>query len=156
LRRWLFRVPLLLHRAGVRGLERVLGIDWIVVTTRGRVTGRPHTVVLDVIAHDAERDVYYVQPAYGGTADWVRNVASHPLVTAEVRGRAFPARATDVTGVEGAEAIVRFIREHPLYARLVVWFVGYVDRLDRPDDELRAALRDTVVVAIQPTDHPVP
>jgi len=149
LRRWLFRIPLLLHRAGIRGVERVLGIDWIVLTTTGRRSGRPHVVMLDVVGHHAAGDVYYVQPADGRRADWVRNVAANPLVTAEVGGRRFQARVDDVTGAEGAEVVLHFIRTHPLYARLIVWFVRYVDRVDVPDDELRRALAATPVFAVR-------
>jgi len=149
LRRWLFRIPLLLHRAGIRGVERVLGIDWIVLTTTGRRSGRPHVVMLDVVGHHAAGDVYYVQPADGRRADWVRNVAADPAVTAEVGGRTFRARVDDVTGAEGAEVVLHFIRTHPLYARVIVWFVGYVDRVDVPDDELRRALATTPVFAIR-------
>ena len=149
LRRWLFRIPLLLHRAGIRGVERVLGIDWIVLTTTGRRSGRPHVVMLDVVGHHTPGDVYYVQPADGRRADWVRNVAANPTVTAEVGGRTFRARVDDVTGAEGAEVVLHFIRMHPLYARVIVWFVRYVDRVDVPDDELRRALATTPVFAIR-------
>jgi deazaflavin-dependent oxidoreductase (nitroreductase family) len=149
LRRWLFRIPLLLHRAGIRGVERVLGIDWIVLTTTGRRSARPHVVMLDVVGHHAPGDVYYVQPADGRRADWVRNVAADPTVTAEVGGRTFRARVDDVTGAEGAEVVLHFIRTHPLYARVIVWFVRYVDRVDVPDDELRGALATTPVFAIR-------
>jgi deazaflavin-dependent oxidoreductase (nitroreductase family) len=154
LRRWLFRIPLLLHRAGVRGLERVLGIDWMVLTTTGRRSGRPHVVMLDVVGHHAAGDVYYVQPADGRRADWVRNVAASPLVTAEVGGRRFQARVDDVTGSEGAEVVLHFIRSHPLYARVIVRFVRYVERVDVPDDELRRALATTPVFAIRALASP--
>lgn len=149
MRRILFRAPLLLHRLGIRGIERVLGIDWIVVTTRGRRTGRLHTVMLDVVGHDPANDTYYVQPADGRRADWVRNVAAEPEVEVEVRGRRFRAHVTDVTGPEGAEVVLRFIRGHPWYARLIVWFVGYVDDVSVPDAELRAQLERTPVLAIR-------
>jgi deazaflavin-dependent oxidoreductase (nitroreductase family) len=149
-RRSLFRVPLLLHRAGIRGLERVLGIDWMVLTTTGRRSGRPHVVMVDVVGRDAARDVYYVQPADGRRADWVRNVAANPDVTVEVGARHLRARVEDVTGPEGAEVVLRFIRTHPLYARVIVWFVRYVDSVDAPDDELRRALATTPVFAIRP------
>jgi deazaflavin-dependent oxidoreductase (nitroreductase family) len=147
LRRFLFRVPLQLHHRGVRGLERLIGIDWIVLETRGRRSGRPHEVMLDVV-HEAD-DTVYVQPADGRHADWVRNVTADPHVTAELRGERFAARVDDVTGAEGAEAVLRFVRGHPWYARVIVWFVGYVDHLDRPDDELRAILSETPVFAIR-------
>lgn len=149
LRRAAFRIPVLLHRAGIRGLERVLGIDWLVLTTTGRRSGRPHVVMLDAVGHDPARDTFYVQPADGRRADWVRNVAATPGVLAEVRGRRFEARVEDVTGPEGAEIVLHFIRSHPLYARVIVWFVGYVERVDIPDEELRAALATTPVFAVR-------
>jgi deazaflavin-dependent oxidoreductase (nitroreductase family) len=147
-RQWLFRVPLLLHGVGIRGVERLIGIDWIVLTTTGRRSGRAHTVMLDVVGHDEARDVWYVQPAYGRTAAWVRNVEADPLAWAEFRGRRMRVHVTDVTGAEGAEVVLRFLRTHPWYGRVIVWFVGYVDRVDRSDEDLRARLTTTPVFAI--------
>src|SRR5262249_23230184 len=72
LRRLLFRAPLLLYRLGLGGLERLIGIEWIVLTTRGRRTGNSHSVMLDVIAHDAVSGTYYVQPADERRTHWVR------------------------------------------------------------------------------------
>jgi deazaflavin-dependent oxidoreductase (nitroreductase family) len=150
LRRFLFRVPLRLRRWGIGGFERLLGVDWIVLTTRGRRTGRPHDVMLDVVGHDPAADTFFVQPADGRRADWVRNVTADARVLAEIHGRRFDARVVDVTGPEGAEVVLRFVRSHPWYARIVVWLVGYVDRLDVPDAVLRARLATTPVFAIRP------
>lgn len=149
LRRAVFRIPVLLHRAGIRGVERVLGIDWLLLTTTGRRSGRSHVVMLDAVGHDPASDTFYVQPADGRRADWVRNVAANPEVIAEVRGRRFEARVEDVTGPEGAEVVLHFIRSHPLYARIIVWFVGYVERVDVPDEQLRGALATTPVFAVR-------
>lgn len=152
-RRLLFRLPLLLDRLGARTLERAftraLGVDWIVLETRGRRSGRPHTVVLDVVGHDPMRDVYYVQPAYG-RADWIRNVAANPDVAARVGERRFRARVRDATGREGADVVLTFLRAHPWYGRMIVRLVGYVDRIDRPDDALRRDLATTPVFAVEP------
>lgn len=150
-RRWLFRLPLLLHRVGIRGIERLIGIDWIVLTTTGRRSGRPHTVVLDVVGRDHARDVWYVQPAYGRDAAWVRNVEADPEARAEVDGRVLAVHVTDVTGPDGAEVVLRFLRRHPWYGRVIVWFVGYVDSVDRTDDDLRRRLAGTPVFAIAPS-----
>lgn len=142
-------MPLLLDRIGARSVERAivwaLGVEWIVLHTRGRRSGRPHGVVLDVVGRDAARDTYYVQPAYGRRAAWVLNVMAQPEVTARVGARRFAARVRDATGVEGAHVVLRFLRAHPRYARVIVWFVGYVDRIDRPDDVLLRELAATPV-----------
>src|SRR5262249_28266945 len=54
--RLLFRLPLLLERAGIRWTERLfarlMGVQWIVLETIGRRSGRPHGVVLDVVGYD--------------------------------------------------------------------------------------------------------
>jgi len=148
-RRLVYRLPLRLEGTGLPELaQRLLGIDWIVLETRGRRTGKPHVVVLDVLHHDAERDRYYVQPAYGDAADWVRNVRREPRVTARVGARRFDARVRDVTGAEGAGVMLRFVRAHPWYARIVAWFVGHVHGLDRPEAVLRPELESLMTLSI--------
>ena len=145
----LHRLPIWLHRLGVRGYERVLGIDWLLLTTTGRRSGEPRTVMVDAIAHDDATDTWYVQPAEP-RAQWLANLRATPTATVEVLGRRFVADAEEITGPRGAEVILRFIREHPRYARLVIALVGYVDSPDRSDDDLRAKLRDVPVVALRP------
>ena len=145
----LHRLPIRLHRLGLRGWERVLGIDSVLLTTTGRRSGAPRTVMVDAIAHDADTDTWYVQPAEA-RAQWLANLRATPKAVVEVRGRRFAARAEEVTGPRGAEVILRFIRGHPRYARLVIAMVGYVDSPDHSDDELRAKLRDVPVMALRP------
>ncbi len=160
LRRALYRLPLLLERAGLPRLDgpvrTLLGIEWIVLETVGRRTGRPHTVVLDVIAHDAAADRYYVQPAYGHAADWVRNVRREPRVTARVGARRFRAVVRDASGPEGADAMLRFVHAHPWYSRAVAWFVGHVHGLDRPDAELRPEFARLATFAVDVEGEPSP
>lgn len=148
-RRMLYRTPVLLHRLGVRGFERLLGIDWILLTTTGRRSGRPHTVMLDVVGHAPPDAAYFVSPA-DVRGDWVRNVRVEPRIQASVRGRIFRGQVREVTGPEGAEVMLHFLREHPWYAVVVNWFVGFVDRVGRSDHELRAQLAKTPVFAIHP------
>ena len=145
----LYRLPLWLHALGIRGYERILGIDWLVLTTRGRRTGEPRTVMVDVIGHDPRTDTWYIQPAEGERSHWLRNLRAHPEAIVEVRGRKFRAGATEITGEHGAEVVLRFIRQHPLYARVIIWFVGYVDSPDHSDDELRERLRAVPVMALR-------
>jgi deazaflavin-dependent oxidoreductase (nitroreductase family) len=134
-RHLLFRLPLLLERAGLPAPKGLFGVEWIVLETVGRRTGRPHPVVLDVIARDPGADCYYVQPA-DAASDWVRNVRHQPVVMARVGARRFRARVRDATGSEGAEAMLHFVREHPWYARMVAWFLGHVPDFGRPDADL--------------------
>jgi deazaflavin-dependent oxidoreductase (nitroreductase family) len=152
LRRALYRLPLLLDRPGLRWIERaasrVLGVEWIMLETVGRRSGRPHVVVLDVVGRDADR--WYVQPAAGRRAQWVRNVLHQPQITARVHGRRFRARIRDASGPEGAAVVLRFLRAHPWYGRVVVWLVGYVRDVGRSDAELLRDLERVPVFAVEP------
>jgi len=150
--RTLYRLPLVLRRFGIRGYERILGVEWLALTTSGRRSGRPHTIMLDVVGRDTA-GAWYVQPSKPRAA-WVLNVRANPGVTVDVDGRACAATALEVTGDEGADVVLRFIRSHPLYARLVVWLVGYTPSVDVPDEVLRERLRAVVVFAIRPRYHP--
>ena len=78
IRRFVHRLPLLLERAGLPVPTGLFTVDWIVLETVGRRSGRPHVVVLDVIARDHDPDRFYVQPANGVASDWVRNVRHEP------------------------------------------------------------------------------
>lgn len=121
--RWLFWMPLALHRLGIPGDERLMGKRWILVTTHGRRTGKPHSVMLDLVGHDAEKNRYYVQPGWGRSSDWVRNIEADPIVEAQVGRKRFKARVLDVSGPEGAKQMFAFGKKHPIVAFLVSKFL---------------------------------
>jgi len=152
-RRAFFRLPLRLERVVGdrlwRTAARALGVEWIVLDTIGRRSGRIHTVVLDVVGHDVRRDIYYVQPADGRRSAWTHNVAAHAEISARLGARRMRVRVRDATGMEGAAIVLRFLRDHPWYARVIVFFVGYIDRIDRPDAELLRDLASTPVFALE-------
>lgn len=151
LSRWLYRLPLSLRRLGLGGWERWIGTEWIAITTTGRRSGRPHAVLLDIVGRDPATDTYYVSPAYGRRADWVRNIEVHPIFEAEVDGRRWRARAAAVTGERGAEVLLRFARARPLYARLAFWMTGQ-GRMQGTDAERHRQLARTMVLAIEPVE----
>src|SRR5262245_39433632 len=101
--RALFRLPVQLYERRFRGYDRLFNREWILLTTTGRKTGRPHRVMLDLVGHDPSTKRYYIQPGWGRRCDWVRNIEVHSEVQAQVGSDAFRARALNVSGPEGAE-----------------------------------------------------
>jgi deazaflavin-dependent oxidoreductase (nitroreductase family) len=146
--RWLFRVPLYLQNMGIGGWERLLGINFIRITTKGRRTGRSHSVLVDVLQYDRVNDVYYVQSAYGERADWVRNIEAHPVFDVQVGRRRFKATAERVTGPRGAEILEEYIMNHRWYSRTMMRSIG-VDLDAFTEEELRAKLEDEMVLMIK-------
>jgi deazaflavin-dependent oxidoreductase (nitroreductase family) len=121
--RWVFRLPLLLYKLGFPGYERLFGQRWMLLLTKGRHTGQPHAVLLDVVGHDPKTNRYYIQPGWGRHCDWVLNVQAYPFAAVQVDKKRFRARVVDVSGVEGAEQIFSFAQKHWFQALWVTWLM---------------------------------
>ena len=139
-----FRLPVAIYRLGLPGYERLFGQRWILVTTTGRRTGRPHAVMLDLVGHDTTPGRYCIQSGWGRSVDWVRNIEAQPLVEAQLGRRRFTARVVDVSGAEGAEWALRFMKARPLQSRLMAKSMLGLEL--GSDEEVRAWLRDKAVV----------
>jgi deazaflavin-dependent oxidoreductase (nitroreductase family) len=68
------------------------------LTTRGRVTGRPHTIEIWFVVMGESA---YLMAGGGDRADWVRNLVADPDVTLRVGAESWPARGRVVE--EGSE-----------------------------------------------------
>ena len=93
-------------------------VNVLLLTTRGRRTGRERTVILQFFP-DGD-DLVLVAVNSGQPTrhpDWYRNLKATPLARVEVRGRSFSARAEELSA-EGAAAFwPRVLEVAPGYAR---------------------------------------
>lgn len=120
------------------------------INTKGRRTGKPHSVLVDVVEHDSEKDVYYVSSAYGAGADWVKNINANPVFDVQVGRRRFKAEAEQVPGEIGRELLMKYIDEHKVYVKSLYKMIG--DDLDvLSEDELKDILIKEMVLAINPS-----
>src|SRR5262249_55763084 len=87
---WFFRIPIFLSRVG---LAEQLGRSTLLLTTRGRRTGRWRTTALNYLT---EGNVTYVLAGMGPGSDWLRNLQADPGVKVQVGGRRFAARAETI------------------------------------------------------------
>ena len=147
--RWLYRVPLFLQRVGLGGWERILGVRFIKITSKGRRTGRPHSVLVDIVEHDLVSNMYYVQAVHGERADWVKNIKANPVFEAQVGRKRFFASADRIPQSQSAEILLRYIENHERYVKTLMRAVG-VDYDAFTEDELRSRLKDELVLAIKP------
>lgn len=114
--RRLSRLHRVLYRLtrGVLG-RRLVGNDMLLLTTRGRTTGRPHTVPL---LHLADGRTLVVIASWGGRPyhpHWYRNLVADPTATVQVRSRRWKVRARTAGPAE---------REH-WWPRIVAAYPGY-------------------------------
>jgi deazaflavin-dependent oxidoreductase (nitroreductase family) len=69
--------------------------EFCYLTTRGRITGRPHEIEIWFVVRDG---LAYVMAGGGRNSDWVRNLMADEQVTLRVGDRSFRARAHVITG----------------------------------------------------------
>ncbi len=144
------QLPVALYRL-VPGWETLFGKRWMLVTTTGRRTGKPRSVLLDVVGHDRASGRYYVQPGRR-EADWVRNVIAHPFVRVQIARTHFDAQVIDVSGPEGAEHVFAFAQKHRLQSRLVEWLMPELKPPKGSEAEVKRWLAEHVLMfALAPT-----
>lgn len=142
----LLRFPVVLYE---RDLGWLLGHRFLLLTHRGRTSGRTYRTVLEVLQFDPATRESIVVSAWGRRADWFRNVQAGQA--AEVRtGRLRYVPAHRVLSRDEAEAVyTRWEREHPVEARIFPWVLG----LDTRGPAARQQALDTVLfVAFRPQD----
>lgn len=91
--------------------------DWDVVllTTRGRKSGREHTVMLQGFRDGANLVIAAVNAGRSSNPDWFRNLETTPEATVEFKGETFRVRAEHLSAEEAAAWWPRILRRAPTY-----------------------------------------
>jgi len=147
--KFLFRIPLFMYNIGIRGWERLIKVQFMKITTKGRKTGKSHSVLVDIINHDVDSGIYYVSSAYGEGADWMKNIKVNPFFDAQVGRRTFKAIAEQVGEEIGRELLFVYIDEHRNYVNSLLKMIG-MDLSVLSEEELREILGKEMVLAIKP------
>jgi deazaflavin-dependent oxidoreductase (nitroreductase family) len=114
--RWLLRLPILLYRLGLGWL---LGGRFVLLTVRGWKTGLPRPFVLEVLGPDPQTGGIFVASAWGGSAQWMRNVEACPNVQAQVGRQSFAAEVLRLPEQVGEEQLRSYARRHPWAGRVI-------------------------------------
>jgi deazaflavin-dependent oxidoreductase (nitroreductase family) len=142
------RLPLLLFRMGLGDL--LMALRLMVLTTRGRATGKPRRALLEFRRHGKK---VYVVSAWGDQSHWVHNAGADPDVTVQIGARTQHARAAAVTDrAEAARALNLFRQAAPArYDWVMKWMI------DRPVNgrNLREVSSDFTILRLDLTDQPI-
>ncbi|HEU5213279.1 MAG TPA: nitroreductase family deazaflavin-dependent oxidoreductase [Gaiellaceae bacterium] len=96
------------------------GRNLLLLTTRGRKTGREYTAPM---AYTRDGDRLLVYASQGGAPtnpDWYENLVAHPDVTVEVGEERFDATATPLTGEERDRLFAEQVARSPQFGDYVV------------------------------------
>ena len=59
--KFFFKMPLFMHKIGLGGWERLLGAQWMFITTIGRKTGKRREAMVDVMDYDKRWGRYRIR-----------------------------------------------------------------------------------------------
>jgi deazaflavin-dependent oxidoreductase (nitroreductase family) len=107
--KWLFKAPILFFRLG---LGNMVGRRFLLLTTTGRKTGKPHVTPLEFV-YKPEQDAYRVSPGWGANTDWYKNILHDPHGLVQVGHRRFSAIAEPASDEESAHYMQWVSRRHP-------------------------------------------
>lgn len=145
-----------------RGLGRIVASWLLLLTTRGRRSGRQYTTPIGYVAADPSglppspgKVVYLFRAAPGG-ADWLANLRAQPAVRVRIGSRHYQAQASVLRGErQRRHALACYLHGRTLPARAARRAFS-LDRA-RPDESIAQAARTTqpVIVALR-LDNPTP
>lgn len=127
----------------------MLGSRFVRLTVRGRRSGLPRNVVLEVIGHDSSLGGLLVASAWGRRAQWFRNVEASPRVEAQVGRHRFTAEVTVVPEPAAREVLREYARAHRWAYR---WFIGPLLLGHRPSgtsEEFTGLARAVPILAVR-------
>lgn len=118
------------------GLGALFGGRILLLGHRGRVSGLPRLVAIEVVDHDPVDGSYVVVSGFGPKAQWYQNIRANPAVAFQIGWRVRPAIAEPLTPAQGGEIMVGYAERHPIAAAKVVRFMGF--QVDGGADDFRA------------------
>jgi deazaflavin-dependent oxidoreductase (nitroreductase family) len=136
--RWLYRWH----------LGRLLGHRFLLLTHRGRRSGRVYRTVLEVVAYDPATGESIVTAGWGVHNEWYRNLEAAAALEVETGGRRYWPEQRLLTPEEVYEALAAYVRRDHPPQRIVVRLFGL--RFDGSDRESER-VRDLRGVAFRPS-----
>jgi deazaflavin-dependent oxidoreductase (nitroreductase family) len=115
--RWLTPLGVALMRRTRGGPARLWNVNALLLTTRGRRSGRPRTVVLQYFPDDGAMVVAATNDGGSSHPGWYFNLRSAPAAEVEIGGRRLPVRAEELSLAEAAAWWERILQVAPDYER---------------------------------------
>jgi deazaflavin-dependent oxidoreductase (nitroreductase family) len=112
-----------------RFLYRLAGGSVLLLTTRGRKTGKLHT---NGLQYELINGGYYVGAADGERADWYRNLLHNPRAKIQAGEKIINVSAEMISDTERIADFLEYrIKKHPLMIRLIMRLDGVKGKTDR-------------------------
>lgn len=146
--RFALRLPIHLFHSGLGWL---LDHRFMLLTHRGRKSGRAYETVLEVLVYDRATRTCFVASGWGEKTDWYRNVQAQPAIKVQVGRQSYAPVHRVLTSEETARVWATFRRKHPLEERIALRLYSRPGESYGSEDARREeVLRDLRIVAFRP------
>ena len=118
---FLLKLPVHIYRLK---MGWVLGHRFLMLTHRGRKSGKVRQTVLEVVAYDRARRESFVASGWGTTTDWYRNIEAAPALAIQTGTARYRPVQHFLSQDENLQALMMFKRKHPFEVRLALRLFG--------------------------------
>ena len=109
--RFFLRFPIFLYRIGLGWL---FGDRLVLLTHRGRQSGRQRQVVVETVRIERATRTVYILSGWGEQSDWVRNIQRTPAVVVQLGLRRWLAIAVRLDAAETERELLEYGRRRPV------------------------------------------
>ncbi len=120
--RTLLRLPIYLYKLKLGWL---LGHRFMLLTHRGRKSGKVRQAVLEVVVYDPARRESFVASGWGTTTDWYRNIEASPALRVQTGTQRYRPVQHFLTQDENLKVLMEFKREHPQEIKIALKLYGF-------------------------------
>jgi deazaflavin-dependent oxidoreductase (nitroreductase family) len=108
------RFPIWLYRFHLGWL---LGNRFLMLTHTGRISGRPHQTVVEVVAYDKKSNTYIIASVWGEKSSWFKNITKNNQVVVTTGNARFQATTNRLSVEEARQTLLDYARKYPLAFR---------------------------------------
>jgi deazaflavin-dependent oxidoreductase (nitroreductase family) len=141
----LFRAPVWLYRLRLGWL---LGHRALLLTHRGRKSGRRYQTVLEVVHYDPVTRESVVVSGWGKRADWYQNIRASPAIEVRTGRSRYVPSYRELTPEESYQVVGEYVRRRPRLLRPIVRWLGF--SIDGTEDARRAHAGRLLLLGFRP------
>ena len=143
-----WRMPIWIYR---QGMDWLLGSRALLLSHKGRKSGKTRQTVLEIIHHSPGDQTYYVVSGFGAQSHWYKNIQHEPRVKIQVGSKRRDAIATQLEPDEAEWVFFSYAQKHPRALRGLANLLDY--ELSHSPEGVRSFGREIPVIQFSAKDN---
>lgn len=141
-----WRLPIWIYRLG---FGFIIGRHGLLLTHKGRKSGKDRQNVLEIIHSSPNAGKYYVVSGFGTRSDWYKNIINDPSVTIQIGNKKMAAVASQLNPEEASQLILAYTQKYPKNLKTLGAMIGY--DIEHTPEGYRAFGKEIPVICLSTT-----